>query len=131
MSKIKKEKLPRPYKNAIIYEDKKLYACLANNPIARGHVVVVWKKEVEDLHLLTRKDYEYLMDRVNEIRDAMLKTLKTEKIYLMYLDEICQVHWHLVPRYNKKGIGHLIGKIGKIKDFSLDDKIRKNLIVNK
>jgi diadenosine tetraphosphate (Ap4A) HIT family hydrolase len=126
-----KEKLPRPYKNAIIYEDKKLYACLANNPIARGHVVVVWKKDVEDLHLLSRKDYEYLMDKVDDIRTAMIKTLKIEKVYLMYLDEICQVHWHLVPRYRKKGLQYLLGKIGKLKDFSLDDKIRKNLIIKK
>lgn len=100
-------------------------------PIARGHVVVAWKKDVEDLHLLNKEEYGYLMDRVKEVRDAMLKTLKIEKVYLMYLDEIRQVHWHLVPRYKKRGLAHLLDKVGKIKDFSLDDKIRKNLIVNK
>lgn len=124
------ETLPQPYENAIIYKDDKLYACLANNPLTKGHVVVVWKEAVRDIHLLSRKDYEYLMDKVNEIRDAMLKTLKIEKVYLMYLDEICQVHWHLVPRYRKRGLGHLLGKVGKLRDFSLDDKIRKNLVVN-
>lgn len=121
--------LPRPYKNAIIYEDRKLYACLANEPIVDGHVVVVWKSRVSDLHLLSRKDYEYLMDRVDEIRNAILKALKVEKVYLIYMDEIKQVHWHLVPRYKEKGFKNLTHKPGKIKDFSLDDKIRGYLNV--
>jgi histidine triad (HIT) family protein len=71
--------LPKPYKSAIIYQDKKLYACLANWPIVYGHTVVVWKKKVTDLHLLSRKDYLYLMNVVNKIRTAMLKTLKVKK----------------------------------------------------
>jgi len=33
--------LPEPYKNAIIYDDEKLYTCLANNPLVEGHTVVV------------------------------------------------------------------------------------------
>ncbi|MDD5071529.1 MAG: HIT family protein [Patescibacteria group bacterium] len=119
--------LPKPYKNAIIYEDKKLYACLANEPITDGHTVVVWKDKVADLHLLTRKNYEYLMKRVNEIRNAMLKALGVEKVYLLYMDEAKQVHWHLVPRYGKTGFVNLLQKPGKIKDFSLDDKIREHL----
>ncbi len=119
--------LPKPYKNAIIYEDKKIYACLANEPIAKGHTVVVWKDKVTDLHLLSKKNYKYLMERINEIRNAMLKALAVEKVYLLYMDEVKQVHWHLVPRYSKMGFGNLLQKPGKIKDFSLDDKIRKHL----
>lgn len=121
--------LLKPFKNAIIYEDKKLYACLANEPIVEGHVVIAWKNKVSDLHLLSRKDYEYLMDRVGEIRDAMLKALKIEKVYLVYMDEVKQVHWHLVPRYNEKGFKNLTHKHGKIKDFLLDDKIRDCLSI--
>jgi diadenosine tetraphosphate (Ap4A) HIT family hydrolase len=122
-----KEKFPKPYKNAIIYTDKKLYACLANKPIVEGHVVVVWKKKVSDLHLLDRKDYLYLMKKVDEIRRAMLKALKVKKVYLLYMDEANQVHWHLVPRYNKKGYEIFMHKPGRIKDFSLDDKIKNYL----
>jgi diadenosine tetraphosphate (Ap4A) HIT family hydrolase len=118
---------PKPQENAIIYEDKKLYACLANEPIVEGHTVVVWKDKVSDLHLLSRKNYEYLMDRVNEIRDTMLKALGVEKVYLLYMDEVKQVHWHLVPRYNTMGFENLTHKPGKITDFSLDDKIRSYL----
>ncbi|HLD39671.1 MAG TPA: HIT family protein [Candidatus Nanoarchaeia archaeon] len=121
--------LPKPYPKAIIYQDSKLYACLANYPIVKGHTVIVWKKSVKDLHLLSKKDYEYLMDKVDEIRDALLKTLKIEKVYLTYLDEAKQVHWHLVPRYNEKGYNVFLHKPKKIKDFSLTKKIKENLIV--
>lgn len=126
-----KNAFPKPFKNAIIYQDKNLYACLANKPIVSGHVVVVWKKPVRDLNLLNHRDYEYLMDRVNDIRRAMIKTLKVKKVYLLYMNEANHVHWHLVPRYNKLGIENLTGRTGRIKDFTLDDKIRKKLIIKK
>jgi len=121
--------LPKPFPEAIIYQDAKLYACLANYPIVKGHTVIVWKKSVPDLHLLSKKDYEYLMDKVDQIRDALLKTLKIEKVYLTYLDEAKQVHWHLVPRFNEKGYNVFLHKPTKIKDFSLAKKIKENLIL--
>lgn len=124
-----KNYFPKPIKEAIIYKDDKLYACLANNPIIYGHVVVVWNKAVKDLNLLAKKDYEYLMDRVSDIRKAMMKTLKVKKVYLLYMDEANHVHWHLIPRYQKMGFDVLMGKPGKVKDFTLDDKIRNNLII--
>ena len=119
--------LPKPLKGAMIYEDKKLYACLATSPLAKGHTVVVWKKRVKDLHLLSRKDYEYLMDRVDEIRNWMMKALRVKKVYLLYMDEVKHVHWHLIPRYDKKGFAALEAKPKKLKDFRLDDAIRKYL----
>lgn len=119
--------LPTPYKEAIIYEDKKLYACLANFPIVKWHTVVVRKKIVSDLHLLSKKDYEYLMLKVDEIRNAMLQTLKLKKVYLIYMDEINQVHRHLIPRYNEKWFDILEHKPSKLKNFSLAKKIKNNL----
>jgi histidine triad (HIT) family protein len=98
-----KDNLIKPAKHSIIYDDLYLYACLAKYPITKGHTIVVWKKIVKDLNLLNKKEYDYLMDKVDEVRKALLKTLKIKKIYLMYLDEVNHVHWHLVPRYNKKG----------------------------
>ncbi|MBS3168778.1 HIT domain-containing protein [Candidatus Woesearchaeota archaeon] len=118
---------PKPDEKSIIYEDSKIYSCLASYPITRGHVVVVWKKKVKDLHLLSRNDYEYLMDKVDEIRSAMIKALKIKKVYLIYMDEANHVHWHLVPRYNQKGFNVLIHRPSKLKDFSLTEKIMRKL----
>ncbi|TKJ17840.1 hypothetical protein CEE44_04950 [Candidatus Woesearchaeota archaeon B3_Woes] len=122
-----KPDLPKPFKDAIIYEDKKLYVCLANFPIVKGHTVVVWKKSIKDLHLLSKKDYKYLMNKVDDIRNVLIKTLKIKKVYLIYMDETCHVHWHLIPRYNEKGYNVFLHKPKKIKDFSLTGKIKKKL----
>jgi diadenosine tetraphosphate (Ap4A) HIT family hydrolase len=125
-----KKDLPKPEDGALFYEDKRLYAALANYPMAKGHVVVVWKKKVPDLHLLKRKDYEYLMDKVDLVRNVMLRILNIKKVYLMYMDEANHVHWHLVPRYGRKGINALKDRPRKIKDFSLAGKFRKALQKN-
>jgi diadenosine tetraphosphate (Ap4A) HIT family hydrolase len=120
-------KLPKPLSKAIIYQDSFLYACLATHPIARGHVVVVWKKNVTDLRRLTDRDYDFLMDTVRAVRDAMIKVLKISKVYLIYLDEARQVHWQLVPRYNEKGYNVFLHQPKKITDFSLAQKIKQQL----
>ncbi|NOQ55577.1 MAG: HIT domain-containing protein [Nanohaloarchaea archaeon] len=122
-------KLPKPLVGAMIYDDLKLYACLANYPIVKGHTVLVWKKSVNDLHLLPKRDYEYLMDKVDEVRNALLKTLKVKKVYLIYMDEINQVHWHLVPRYDERGFDIFQHKPSRLTDFSLTEKIKGNLIL--
>ena len=119
--------LPKPKKGAVFYEDKKLYATLANNPVTKGHVVVVWKQKVRDLHLLGKKDYEHLMDVVDAVRNALLKTLKLKKVYLVYMDEAKHVHWHLIPRYNVKGFNILEEKPKKLKSVALAKGIKGNL----
>jgi diadenosine tetraphosphate (Ap4A) HIT family hydrolase len=119
--------LPEPFDEAIFYEDDRLYSCLANFPKARGHSVVVWKEDVEDLHLLSRDDYEHLMDKVDEVRDAMLEALGVEKVYLVYMDETEHVHWHLVPRYDEKGYDVLEHEPGELEDFEPADEIGKLL----
>ena len=117
--------LPAPKRGAVFYQDKFLYATLANFPITKGHAVVVWKKKVTDLHLLNRKEYEYLMDTVDRVRNTMLKVLKVKKVYLIYMDEAKHVHWHLVPRYNEKGFNLLLEKPKKLKDMELAGKLKK------
>ncbi len=118
-----------PKKGSVFYEDKKLYACLASHPLTRGHVVVVWKKDVSDLHLLWKRDYSHLMNIVDKVRNAMLKVLKIKKVYLIYMDEAKHVHWHLIPRYNEKGFDVLKHKPKKIseEDLRLVDEFRKEL----
>ena len=121
-----KRDLPQPKKETLFYEDNKTYAVLATHPVAKGHVVVAWKKKVTDLHLLNKKDYEHLMDVVDKVRNVMLKVLKIKKIYLIYMYEAKHVHWHLVPRYNKKGFDVFRHKPEKLRDFSLAEKFRRN-----
>lgn len=120
--------LPKPLPKAIIYDDEKVYVCLASYPITRGHVIVVWKDDVPDLKRLAERDYDYLMDTVNAVRNAMLRALKIKKVYLIYMDEARHVHWHLIPRYNEKGYDIFLHKPMKETDFFLTTKIRSHLV---
>ena len=122
------QKLPKPLLKAVIYEDQILYVCLATYPITQGHVVIVWKKDIPDLHRLAERDYDYLMDTVNAVRNAMLKALKVRKVYLIYMDEARHVHWHLVPRYNERGLDVFLHKPIKITDFALASRIKRRLV---
>lgn len=117
--------LPNPIEGSIIFEDEYLYVCLANFPITDGHCVVVWKDNIPDIHLLKREEYEYLMDIVNRTRNALIKTLGVEKVYLMYMDEIKHVHWHLIPRYDQEGFCILKHNPKQLTNVSLA-KIIKN-----
>ena len=121
-------KFPNPPKESIIYKDEHLYVCLTKYPITKGHVIIVWKKNTSDLKLLPDRDYDYLMDTVFAVRNALLKTLKIKKVYLVYMDEANQVHWHLVPRYKEKGFNLFQHETKLSKDFSLAEKIKKNLV---
>jgi len=121
-------KLPKSSKKAIIYQDEQLYVCLASRPMTKGHIVIVWKKEVNDIKDLSDRSYHYLMDTVSAVRNSLLKTLDIKKVYLIYMDEIKHVHWHLIPRYRKKGFELLQNKPRELKNFSLVNKIKKNLI---
>lgn len=121
------KKLPSINKKALIYQDKNLYVCLAQYPVTLGHVVVVWKKKVKDLHLLSIPEYDYLLEAVDAVRKAMLKALKIQKVYLVYMDEVRHVHWHLIPRYNIKGFNIFIDNPVKTVNFSLAKKIKKFL----
>jgi diadenosine tetraphosphate (Ap4A) HIT family hydrolase len=117
-------KLPKAPKESIIYEDKYAYVCLALNPIAKGHTIVVWKKPVRDIHDLSCGQYDYLMNIVDIARDTLLKTLKVKKVYLLYMDEIEHVHWHLVPRFNKRGMNVLEHTPKRAKIFPLATVLR-------
>ena len=121
--------LPVPPKSAIIYEDESLYCCLASYPLTIGHTVVVWKDSVPDLHLLNKEQYRHLMWVVDRTRNALLKTLEIEKVYLMYLDEANHVHWHLIPRYNEQGYNLLKHHPKLNKDYSLVNNIKENFLV--
>lgn len=121
-------KLPKPFSKSIIYDDENLYVCLARESIANGHTVVAWKENIADLSRMPDRSYDYLMDTVFAVRDALLKTLKVKKVYLLYMDEADHVHWHLIPRYKAKGFAVFGQPAAPICDFSLVNSIKKNLV---
>lgn len=117
----------KPIPESVVYENEKLYVCLASFPITKGHTIIVWKNPVSDLNLLEREDYEHLMDIVDDVRGALLNALKVDKVYLLYMDEARHVHWHLVPRFNEKGFNVFAHAPVETSDFSLAGAIKHEL----
>ena len=118
---------PQPHPDSIIFDSDQLYACLASEAVAAGHVIVVWKADVADLGELSKGDYDLLMETVDAVRSAMLKVLNIEKVYLVYMDEAKHVHWHLVPRYDEKGFNVFHHEPKQVTDFSLVLKIKEKI----
>ena len=118
---------PAAPQEAIFYETELVYACLASYPLAKGHSIVVWKEPKEDLSDLNKSEYTQLMNVVDQVRNALIQTLGVEKVYLMYLDEIKHVHWHLIPAHNHEGLNVLQHKPTELKNFSMAVLIRKKL----
>jgi diadenosine tetraphosphate (Ap4A) HIT family hydrolase len=104
-------------KDSIIFEDSKVIVALAHESLTKGHTVVIWKNETEDLSMLGAEDYKYLMGIVDVTRNTLINFYNVEKVYLMYLDECNWVHWHLIPRYNEKGFNILNHKPLVTNDF--------------
>lgn len=112
-------------KESIFYEDSRVLVALAYEPISKGHSVVLWKDKTEDINALSTEDYEYLMDVVDVARDTLREFYNVEKVYLMYLDEAKWVHWHLVPRYNEKGLNLLKHEPIRTDDFVDREELSK------
>lgn len=117
---------PKPRKESLLYEDRRLFVFLAAHPFSKHHVIVAWKKNVDDLHKLSSEEYDHLMHVVDVTRDAMLAFFKTKKVYLIYMDEYRHVHWHLLPRFRTTGFGIVVHKGRLAPDYGVVPKLREH-----
>lgn len=88
-----------------IAENSDFIAFLDVNPNAKGHTLVVPKKEVNKLFDLDAKTYLELMSFSREIAIALEKTIPCKRIGLSVIGlEVPHVHVHLIPLQNMKDI---------------------------
>ncbi|GAP72163.1 transcription elongation factor GreA [Candidatus Symbiothrix dinenymphae] len=93
-SKIVKGEVPS-YK---IVEDKFFYAFLDIHPVAKGHVLVVPKKEVDYIFDMDDKLLAEMFVFAKKVAKAMKKVLPCKKIALSVIGlEVPHVHIHLIP----------------------------------
>jgi diadenosine tetraphosphate (Ap4A) HIT family hydrolase len=118
--------LPEPKEGAVFWEKEDFYACLANEPKVRGHSILVWRNQVEDLTLLDDEEYLKLMEALETVQEALEDFYNTDKVYLAYIDETRHVHWHLIPSKNdEKGLKLLTGESGELTDTEDARKIQE------
>lgn len=81
-----------------IAENESCFAFLDVRPLAKGHVLVVPKKEVDYIFDLDPKDYADLMNFAAKIAVAIKKEIPCIKVGMAVIGlEVPHAHVHLVP----------------------------------
>jgi len=81
-----------------VAEDDNFIAFLDINPNAKGHTLVVPKKEENKIFDLSKDDYSALMDFSYRVAKALEKTVVCKRIGMSVIGlEVPHVHVHLVP----------------------------------
>ena len=81
-----------------IAEDEHFYSFLDINPNAKGHTLVIPKKEVNKLFDLDKETYAGLMDFSYRVAKALEKTIPCERVGMSVIGlEVPHVNVHLIP----------------------------------
>ena len=81
-----------------IAEDENYFAFLDINPNAKGHTLVIPKKEVNKIFDLDKEMYSGLMDFSYRVAKALEKAVPCERIGMSVIGlEVPHVHVHLIP----------------------------------
>jgi histidine triad (HIT) family protein len=88
-----------------VAESDDFFAFLDINPNAKGHTLVVPKKEVNKLFDLDENTYLGLMQFSKKVAKALEKVVPCERIGLTVIGlEVPHVHVHLIPLHSMKNI---------------------------
>lgn len=81
-----------------VAEDSQFYAFLDINPVAKGHVLVVPKKEVDYIFDLDDELLKDMMVFAKKVAKAMKKAIECQRIGITVIGlEVPHAHIHLVP----------------------------------
>jgi len=123
-TKIIQGKIPS-YKVA---ESDDFYAFLDINPNAKGHTLVVPKKEENKIFDLQEKDYLNLMQFSYKVAKAIEKAVPCERIGMTVIGlEVPHVHVHLIPLHTM--VDATFGKKEKLSDSEFKE-IAKEIVKN-
>lgn len=88
-----------------VAEDDNYFAFLDIFPVAKGHVLVIPKKEVDYLFDLDDELYAGLQLFAKKVAVGMKKAIPCEKVGVLVLGlEVPHAHIHLVPMQNEKDL---------------------------
>jgi histidine triad (HIT) family protein len=101
-----------------VAEDENYFAFLDIFPVAKGHTLVIPKKEVDYLFDLDDESYAGLQLFAKKVACGLKKAIPCEKVGVLVLGlEVPHAHIHLVPMQNE---GDLLN-FSKKKKFSTEE----------
>ena len=81
-----------------IYEDEHFYAFLDISPMAKGHTLLIPKKEVDYLFDLDDKTLSQMIVLSKKIAKAIEKAIECNRVGVMVVGlEVPHAHIHLIP----------------------------------
>ena len=108
-----------------IAENDDFFAFLDINPNAKGHTLVVPKKEVDKLFDLDEKTYNGLMNFSRKVALAIEKAVQCKRVGMTVIGlEVPHVHVHLIPLTSMNDIDfkHKV-KMNDVEFQAIADKI--------
>lgn len=81
-----------------VAEDENYFAFLDINPVAKGHVLVIPKKEVSYIFNLDEQDYVGLMQFARRVAKAIESAIECTRVGVAVIGlEVPHTHVHLIP----------------------------------
>ncbi len=81
-----------------VAEDENFFAFLDINPVAKGHVLVIPKKEVSYIFNLDESDYLGLMSFARRVAKAIEAAISCSRVGVAVIGlEVPHTHIHLIP----------------------------------
>ena len=100
-----------------IAEDEHYLAFLDISPVARGHTLVIPKKEVDYLFDLDDDLYTGLQLFAKKVAGALKKAISCEKVGVLVLGlEVPHAHIHLIPMENEADVLNFSNKLSLSQD---------------
>lgn len=109
-----------------VAEDENYFAFLDIFPVAKGHTLVIPKKEVDYLFDLDDETYSGLQLFAKKVATGLKKAIPCEKVGVLVLGlEVAHAHIHLIPMQNESDVLNFSNK----KKFSPEEfeEIRKRI----
>ena len=92
-----------------IYEDKDIFAFLDNNPVNKGHTLIIPKKHFENIYETPDKIISKMILGAKKLSIIIKKTMKSDGINV-YMNngraagqQVEHAHIHVIPRLEKDG----------------------------
>jgi histidine triad (HIT) family protein len=84
-----------------VAEDEDHYAFLDINPLAKGHTLVIPKKETDYIFDLSDEDLSGLMAFAKKVANALIKAYPAPKIGMSVIGlDVPHTHIHLIPLHD-------------------------------
>lgn|SRR6185437_3031883 len=113
-----------------VAENENCIAILDINPLARGHVLVIPKKEVDYIFDIDNEDYQKLWLFAKEVSAAIKKAIACKRVGIAVIGlEVPHAHIHLIPLQNVSDINFSRPKLHPSQEelSRTAEEIRKNL----